>query len=363
MVCIYKIQNKQNGKIYIGQTYYDLNWRLTNGFCGHFKRAFEEQVHQSKLYAALRKYGKEGFTYEVIEEMEYAENASYHVKKAWLNRREQYWIDYYDSINTGYNMLRGNKGYSGWSEEARKRWSIKMKEKWANKELREKLRKSIHKAYSTGLPQKKISDSVKKTRIENPEILKKISERSKDSVNMYKIIDGKECIIRPRKSQVEEKLNEGWILGLSPMRYEAFRFHQLGKPRTEEEKSKISATLTGKKKTAEHAKHISEGLKGRIVTDEMKKNISKGTKLAMARPEVKEKVSAGLRNRHWINNGIINKTVKDYELNSYLEKGFVRGKLPCNRCWVNNGIIGKQVKAVELDSYLEKGFVKGMLKK
>lgn len=363
MALIYKIENKENHKVYIGQTYYDLEWRLTNSFCGHFKRAFEEKATQSKLYTALRKYGKDGFTHEVVEEMKNSDTASYLEIKAWLNEREQYWIERYDAINSGYNMIKGNKGYSGWSEEARKRWSIKMKEQANRPEVKEKTRASVLAAYATGEPQKKISESVKRAHREHPEILDKISLRSKNSVAMFKVVDGQEHIIRPRKLEVEDKLKDGWNLGLPPKTYGAFRYHQLGKQRTEEERAKISAALAGKKKTAEHAKHISEGLKGRTFTEETKKNISDATKKAMARQEVKEKVSAGLRNRVWINNGEISKTVKDYELDSYLAKGFVRGKLPCNRCWVNNGIIGKQVKAAELETYLANGFVKGMLKK
>lgn len=49
-----------------------------------------------KIYQAFNQYGINNFTFEVIEECE--------VNK--LNEREQYWIDYYDCYNNGYNMSR-----------------------------------------------------------------------------------------------------------------------------------------------------------------------------------------------------------------------------------------------------------------
>ena len=48
MGLIYKIQNKQNCKIYIGQTKRSLEWRLNNPFCGHFVHAFEKHTNKTK---------------------------------------------------------------------------------------------------------------------------------------------------------------------------------------------------------------------------------------------------------------------------------------------------------------------------
>ena len=49
-----------------------------------------------KIYQAFNQYGIDNFTFEVIEECEANK----------LNEREQYWIDYYDCYNNGYNMSR-----------------------------------------------------------------------------------------------------------------------------------------------------------------------------------------------------------------------------------------------------------------
>lgn len=46
---------------------------------------------------AIHKYGREHFKIELIEE----------VPVETLNEREKYWIDFYDSYNTGYNLTLG----------------------------------------------------------------------------------------------------------------------------------------------------------------------------------------------------------------------------------------------------------------
>ena len=51
----------------------------------------------TKFHRALRKYGKDGFIWEVIEE----------VDNDKLNEREIYWISYYNSYKQGYNSTTG----------------------------------------------------------------------------------------------------------------------------------------------------------------------------------------------------------------------------------------------------------------
>ena len=47
---------------------------------------------------AIRKYGKENFTIELIEEVETDK----------LDEREVYWISFYNSYNDGYNCSEDN---------------------------------------------------------------------------------------------------------------------------------------------------------------------------------------------------------------------------------------------------------------
>lgn len=91
MIGIYKITKISNGKSYIGQS-------------NNIERRFKE--HQQKgassripLDIAIQKYGIHAFAYEILEECSLNK----------LNEREQYWINYYDTINNGYNCLPGGE--------------------------------------------------------------------------------------------------------------------------------------------------------------------------------------------------------------------------------------------------------------
>ena len=90
---IYKVTNKVNGKVYIGQSV-DIGrrWRT------HMTAKDDIYFHK-----AIQKYGVENFEWEVIEQC----------KKSELDEREIYWIEYYDSFNKGYNCTKGGDGNSG----------------------------------------------------------------------------------------------------------------------------------------------------------------------------------------------------------------------------------------------------------
>ena len=87
---IYKVTNKINGKVYIGQSV-DIG-----------KRWRQHMTAKDDIYfhKAIQKYGVENFEWEVIEQC----------KKKDLDEREIYWIEYYDSFNKGYNCTRGGDG-------------------------------------------------------------------------------------------------------------------------------------------------------------------------------------------------------------------------------------------------------------
>ena len=95
MGLIYKITNKINGKIYIGQTIGTLSKRWRE-HC--FQASNGEKTYH--LYYAMRKYGIENF---MIEEVERCSNNL-------LNEREIYWIAKYNSYNNGYNLTLGGDG-------------------------------------------------------------------------------------------------------------------------------------------------------------------------------------------------------------------------------------------------------------
>lgn len=91
---IYKIENLLNHQIYIGQSKdipnrkrsHRSNWNNPN--CKDYNMV---------IYQAIRKYGIDNFSFEIIEEC----------PEEKLNEREQYWIAYYDSYYNGYNCTLG----------------------------------------------------------------------------------------------------------------------------------------------------------------------------------------------------------------------------------------------------------------
>ena len=110
---IYKHTCKVNGKGYIGMTCQDTYRRWQNGF-GYNA---EDQI----FGRAVRKYGWENFSHEILEDNLTFDQA---------NLREQYWISFFhtyikDPKCNGYNMTLGGAGTAGHecSEEAKQKIS------------------------------------------------------------------------------------------------------------------------------------------------------------------------------------------------------------------------------------------------
>lgn len=96
MIGIYKITNNINGKVYIG-----LSTNIEKRWNRHKSAAFnpKDKNYQYPLYQAMRKYGLNNFSFEVIEECSICD----------LNDKEIYYIAFYDSHNrkNGYNQDSG----------------------------------------------------------------------------------------------------------------------------------------------------------------------------------------------------------------------------------------------------------------
>lgn len=91
MVGIYKITDKSNGKVYVGQS-------------SNIKRRRREHFEWNKnsdqyIDILIRERGSENFTFEVLEEC----------SKEELTSRERYYIEVYDSFYSGYNKTKGGQ--------------------------------------------------------------------------------------------------------------------------------------------------------------------------------------------------------------------------------------------------------------
>ncbi len=91
---IYKIYNDINNKVYIGQT----KGTIEERFKQHLKKVDSVDGRHYPLYNAIKKYGKEHFFIEALEETEDLDN------------REYYWIKHFDSYYNGYNATFGGEG-------------------------------------------------------------------------------------------------------------------------------------------------------------------------------------------------------------------------------------------------------------
>ena len=114
---IYKITSP-NGKVYIGQTINKKQRRY------HYNsNSFKLQI---KLWNNTQKHNwNPADTFEIIEECLCGEN------KYFLNEREKYWIEFYDSYKNGLNCNKGGYGNSGYiaSDETKQKMSSSHKNK------------------------------------------------------------------------------------------------------------------------------------------------------------------------------------------------------------------------------------------
>lgn len=95
IMVIYKITNTVNNKVYIGQTQRTLETRVRE----HLQAS--ETGEGFYLHSAIRKYGWDKFTVEVIAETDNIEI---------LNELEKFYISKYNSNHIGYNLAPG--GYT-----------------------------------------------------------------------------------------------------------------------------------------------------------------------------------------------------------------------------------------------------------
>ena len=115
---IYGLRNKVNNKWYVGQSAVSIENRWNE-----YKRL--QCYNQPKLLNALTKYGIDNFDKIILEECSGDQKL--------LDKREDYWIRHYDSVENGYNCRYGGaNGKMG--EEAK----LRVKQGCLNKQPSEK---------------------------------------------------------------------------------------------------------------------------------------------------------------------------------------------------------------------------------
>jgi|AntAceMinimDraft_16_1070373.scaffolds.fasta_scaffold07422_9 hypothetical protein len=215
---IYITTNLVNGKQYVGSHLGEKN----DSYLGSGKPAFSN---------AIKKYGKENFKREIIEECDPSMN---------LILETKYIKEYNTLVPNGYNIspTGGNKGGGKLNEITKKRISEslkgKNKGKKHSKESREKMSKAKRGIKLSEEHKKKISES-EKGRVFSNETKKRISKSLKGKPSNNKGV--------PMSIEQKEKISKA----------------NKGRKYSEETKEK----LKGRKLSPEHCKNLSLSMKGR----------------------------------------------------------------------------------------------------
>lgn len=203
---IYKVINKVNNKVYVGQTTRSLEERKIQ----HLSNA--DRGCNFIFHRAIRKHGEDNFDWVVLEKCSNIDK---------LNKREEQWIKKLNTISpNGYNLRSGGENSSV---------HIGTKNKMSKAHIGKKFSKDHRKNLSLSLRGKKKSDETKR----------KISEAKKG---------------KTRSEEVKRKLSES---------REGEKNHFWGKTHSEETKMKISKANTGKKHSEESKTRMFEAMRGK----------------------------------------------------------------------------------------------------
>lgn len=206
---IYKIQNKLNGKCYIG---FDSNY--PNRIRDHITES-KKSRRNTKFYNAIRKYGWENFDITVLYQSKEFEHT--------LNVMENHFITENDSYHNGYNSTTG--GERGFANHDCVKRKISDKNKGKNLTLEQK-EKISH--IQKGVPK---SEEMK-NKVSNTLKGHTVSEETRNKISKA-------------------------LLGKS-------------NPRTEEHQRKLAIAITGKKRTPEQRQRISEKTKEAMARRKLK---------------------------------------------------------------------------------------------
>ena len=160
MIGIYKITNKINGKVYIGQSI-------------NIEKRWKQHINDPgyNIHNAIKKYGKENFSFEVLLE------CPVDMLDVW----ESDMINLYDCVAPkGYNIVPNGKGISPKCREICSKWMKEnnpMKNPETAKRVAEKL-KGTHHNRVTDYQRRVTSKRMKENNpMKNPETAKRVAEK------------------------------------------------------------------------------------------------------------------------------------------------------------------------------------------
>ena len=296
---VYKHTNKINSKSYIGitkQSNYKKRWGYGSGY-----------IKQLKFYNAIKKYGWDNFTHEIVYKELSLEEAC---------KLEKELIILYDAINNGYNI---NAGGELLTYEHSSSTIIKLKNLiWITNGIKNKRIDSLtdsvlnYPGYKIGYTITEKQKEYQRNRLKNTQEKKAlaveqwISEKhtcktcGKIMIEYYGngIYCCEHCARSHQHSEETKQL-------LAEMAKQGI-CGNLGKKFSEEHKQKIGKANKGKKRTDAYKEHLSKVNKGKIPWNKGK--------------HMPEK-------RYRITNGVVEKNILEKDLLIYLNNGWNMGRL------------------------------------
>lgn len=222
---IYVIANIFSGKVYVGQSVnIYARWR------SHIRSM--EAGCKTKLYDAMRSYGIDAFVFRIEEECQVDR----------LSERESSWIDKYNSLASGYNMIADTRVRRILSDETRAAFRAARVGKKMTEEAKVKISAAGMGRSPSDETRKKISDAHRG---------RKFSDEHRKNISEARLGVFSPGLMKYRQENGWPKATEEQRLAMSQSRR--------GVKKTEEHKAKIAAAKLGKKLSAEHVAAIKAG--------------------------------------------------------------------------------------------------------
>ena len=258
MGCIYKITNTVNGKAYIGQTRHDAEkTRIRKHLAGYGNRIVKQ---------AIEKYGREAFTYEILEDNVFPE---------LLPDLEVAYIAKLGTVAPkGYNLTLGGDGIQGLThtKEAREKRSRAHLGKTISKETREKMSRAQQGRTHSKEAREKLSHALRGHSV-SKETREKIGAAGRGRTHSEETREkiGAAHRGRTRSKETREKMSRA----------------QRGRTLSPEHRAKLSKAHKGRKKpphSEERRRKLSESLKNSPRAIEARRKLNE----AQLSPERKE---------------------------------------------------------------------------